>query len=77
MRHFGLTCRNHTNLRWHTKSVAWSPRPTADDPRAGIYNGRRNIFYSSHAEGPECPCKGDQLMLAPEETGIDETEVQS
>ena len=70
MRHIHLTCRNHPNLRWLTKSIAWSNEHG--------YNGMRHIHYIGQ-EGagpiePECPCKADSLILAPGETGVDETE---
>lgn len=35
MRHRILTCKNHPNLRWSCKDIAWS----------GFYNGTRNIFF--------------------------------
>lgn len=66
MRHIHLTCRNHPNLRWLTKSIAWSNEYG--------YNGARNIHYVGTADGefaPECPCKADSLVCAPGETGID------
>lgn len=82
MRHFRLTCRNHPELRWLTKSIAWSSRPTQNDPRAGYFNNSRNIFFngtilvdgSCSYHGAECSCNASYLVLAPEETGIDETE---
>lgn len=73
-----LTCKNHTNLRWSCKSIAWS----------GFYNGSRNIFFSGITTGEmysdgsgvkctrqnpdgtfvdECPCAAADLILAPED----------
>lgn len=37
MRHVSLTCRNHLDLRWSTKEIAW-------DPQTG-YNGARRIHF--------------------------------
>jgi|TARA_R100000789_G_C2929964_1_gene128890 hypothetical protein len=37
MRHVILTCKNHPNLRWSCKEIAF------DDE--GGYNGSRNIMY--------------------------------
>lgn len=75
MRHVILTCKNHPNLRWSTKEIAFSDE--------GGYNGCRNIFYlgiltvnsalkySMYVPGEEipaeCPCKGRDLIRAPED----------
>lgn len=83
MRHRILTCKNHPNLRWSTKDIAWS------DTHG--YNGSRNIFFLGEPSGKgmhsdksgldcstyfpdranpvvhECRCKADQLILAPED----------
>lgn len=73
MRHVMLTCKNHPELRWSCKSIAFTP---------GFgYNGSRNIFfqgkleegkihYESHAA--ECKCSSRDLILAPEETWDEE-----
>lgn len=78
MRHFSLTCKHHPELRWTSKSIAWSSRPTQDDPKAGYWNGSRNIFfnppYPNNDGVMECSCKASELILAPEETGVDESE---
>lgn len=82
MRHRILTCRNHPNLRWSCKDIAWS----------GFYNGSRHIFFNgvpsgrgmysdgsgldtSHldADGryvPECTCPASDLILAPEDAQV-------
>lgn len=72
-----LTCKNHTNLRWSCKSIAWS----------GFYNHNRNIFFGGISTGEmysdgsgvkctridsgkyveECPCPASDLILAPED----------
>jgi hypothetical protein len=79
MRHRILTCRNHPELRWSCKDVAWS----------GFYNGSRNIFFKGtpdgqgmypdgsglsctdwiEGQGPisECTCPASDLILAPED----------
>lgn len=69
MRHVSLTCRNHPELRWSCKSVAFSP--------GHGYNGQRHIFFSgvkdkatkSHPDAPEveCSCPPTDLVLAPED----------
>ena len=75
-----LTCKNHLNLRWSTKEIAWT----------GGYNGCRNIFFMGEPTGKgmyrdrsgvdcdiyfpdradpivaECPCPASDLILAPE-----------
>ena len=83
MRHVSITCKNHPNLRWSCKSIAWS----------GGYNGSRTIFFNGIYTGKlfsdksgsvcsmtnddgtsvqECDCKSDQLILAPEDQEIKE-----
>lgn len=81
MRHRILTCRNHLNLRWSCKDIAWF----------GGYNGCRNIFFNGVPSGkgmysdgsglncthtdpetglyvPECKCPPNDLILAPEDS---------
>ena len=63
MRHVILTCKNHPDLRWQCKSIAF-------DKWQG-YNGARHIFYNGAIDGstpPECSCKSSALVLAPGET---------
>ncbi len=36
MNHVTLTCKNHPNLRWHCKEVAWV---------GGYYDGSRSLFF--------------------------------
>lgn len=81
MRHRILTCKNHSNLRWSTKEIAWTDG----------YNGCRHIFfhgeptekgmYHDHSgldcstyfpdrDDPdiiECPCPSSDLIIAPED----------
>ena len=72
MRHVKLTCKNHPDLRWMCKSVAWTD--------SGGYNGSRNIFFVgklttsgdySPVEGDEvvmeCSCPTSDLVRAPED----------
>lgn len=81
MRHVTLTCKNHPNLRWSCKSLAFSP--------GHGYNGARSIFFHGalsdaqegaadpsliaasirHPDAPvhECPCPPSDLILAPED----------
>ena len=79
MRHRVLTCRNHPNLRWSCKDVAWSEG----------YNGSRRLFFKGEPSGKgmyddgsgldcahvradgslveECDCPTSDLVLAPED----------
>ena len=83
MRHLILTCRNHPQLRWSCKEIAWSEQ--------GGYNGVRSIFFLGEPSGKgmyedmsgldctkyfpdreekivhECTCSGKDLILAPED----------
>lgn len=43
MRHRILTCRNHSDLRWSTKEVAFT--------EGFGYNGARNIFFNGTPSG--------------------------
>lgn len=43
MRHVILTCKNHPNLRWGCKEIAFSDE--------GGYNGSRNIFFRGEPSG--------------------------
>jgi hypothetical protein len=83
MRHRILTCKNHTNLRWSCKDIAWS----------GKYNGSRHIFFNGEPDGQgmfsdksglscsilhrdgkniveECQCPSGDLILAPEDDQV-------
>lgn len=69
-----LTCKNHPNLRWSCKDIAWD----------GHYNGSRNIFFDGVPSGKgmfsdgsgldctilvnECDCSSADLILAPEDS---------
>ena len=57
MRHVILTCKNHDQLRWTCKEIAFSD--------AGGYNGSRNIFYKG--DKSECSCPSRDLVRAPED----------
>lgn len=81
MRHVSLTCKNHLNLRWSTKSIAVNSD--------GSYNGMRNIFFKGQISEPvkfydamsgvkasrivnnelveECTCSPADLTFAPED----------
>ncbi len=48
VRHRILTCKNHPNLRWSTKEVAWT-EAVGDVP--AHYNGSRNIFFTGAPTG--------------------------
>ena len=82
MRHRILTCKNHPNLRWSTKDVAWT--------NGDGYNGTRSLFFTGVPSGEgmyqdgsglnttlidpatgeivaECDCLASDLVLAPED----------
>ena len=80
MRHVILTCKNHPELRWSCKEIAFS-----DDYG---YNGSRNIFFNGTPDGKgmyfdgsglsctmvkddkivtECDCPSSDLIRAPED----------
>lgn len=48
MRHVILTCKNHPELRWSTKKIAFSPE--ANNGQGG-YNGTRHIFFIGELTG--------------------------
>lgn len=80
MRHVHLTCKNHPQLRWSCKSIAFS-----GDGHG--YNGCRNIFFLGEPDPTsplrystyfadrqpiergilECDCPPSELIYAPEE----------
>ena len=79
MKHRILTCKNHPDLRWSCKDIAWS----------GYYNGCRSIFFCGVPSGKgmyadssgldcdrwgasECNCPASDLVLAPEDTLVRE-----
>lgn len=67
MRHVKLTCRNHPELRWSCKSIAYTPGKG--------YNGARNIFFEGKLLNeeqqnliePEYTCPPTELTIAPED----------
>lgn len=80
MRHRILTCKNHPDLRWSCKDVAWT-----DDHG---YNNRRYLFFNGTPSGKgmysdgsgldctkiksdtiveECKCPAADLILAEED----------
>ncbi len=83
MRHVILTCKNHPNLRWGCKEIAFSD--------IGGYNGSRGIFFRGEPTGKgmyedgsgldcseffperadhivrECSCPPSDLIRAPED----------
>ena len=73
MRQLLLTCKNHPDLRWSCKSIAFTP--------GYGYNGARHIFYFGSASDPhchkgpeplECTCPPTDLILAPGEVYTEE-----
>ena len=82
MRHRILTCKNHPELRWSTKDIAWEARG---------YNGMRSLFFEGISKGQmfsdgsgldcttvredgsivrECDCSVASLVLAPEDAQV-------
>lgn len=78
MKHRILTCKNHPDLRWTCKDIAWD----------NGYNGCRHIFFNGTPSGKgmfsdgsglncnmfanghsikECSCLPSELILAPED----------
>ena len=61
MRHVSLTCKNHPELRWSCKSIAWND--------VGGYNHERNIFFFGTVNGgasvKECTCPASDLVRTP------------
>jgi hypothetical protein len=83
MRHIIMTCKNHLNLRWSCKEIAFSD--------AGGYNSMRNIFFNGvpssdgmYSDGSgldcemivngkivdECKCPARDLIRAPEDKKV-------
>lgn len=57
-----LTCKNHLNLRWLCKAIAFSDESG--------YNGTRGIFYQGDVSDPvkwvpECSCSAKELVKLP------------
>lgn len=61
-----LTCKNHPNLRWSCKDIAWEN---------DHYNYSRNLFFLGNSEGRmmdnhepirECACNVGCLTVAPD-----------
>lgn len=63
-----LTCKNHPELFWLTKEIAWTP--------GHGYNGQRGIHFYGNVDGEwvakdlskcwyECKCPASDLVLAP------------
>lgn len=48
MRHRILTCKNHPDLRWSCKDIAWTP---ASGDRPGGYNGSRTLGFRGKPTG--------------------------
>lgn len=80
MRHRILTCKNHSELRWNCKEIAWT--------EGHGYNGSRSLFFGGTPSGrgifddgsgldctkikdktfvEECSCPASDLILAPED----------
>lgn len=80
MRHRILTCKNHPELRWSCKDIAWT--------EGHGYNSKRHIFFHGTPSGKgmysdgsgldctkikdgvlmkECSCLTVNLILAPED----------
>ncbi len=79
MKHRILTCKNHPELRWSCKDIAWT----------NGYNGSRGFFYKGIPSGEgmfddgsgldcvkvvdgiyveECACSTSDLIIAPEDS---------
>lgn len=69
MRHRILTCKNHPELRWGCKDIAWSQSDS--EGRSGGYNGARQLFYKGVPSGRGMYADGSGLdcTLIHPETG--------
>jgi hypothetical protein len=80
MRHRILTCKNHPNLRWSTKDIAWQEGYGYTGVRTLFFKGTPSGtgMYSDHSgldctkikDGKsvhECECPAKDLILAPED----------
>lgn len=71
MRHIHLTCKNHPELRWQCKSVAYTEGYGYNGARSIFFNGRHlgGHAYNCDTNVRECDCPPTDLILAPGETG--------
>ncbi len=56
-----LTCKNHPELLWHVKEIAWTRNPDG----TGHYNGQRNIHFMGDRNYKlmrECSCPASDLV---------------
>jgi hypothetical protein len=79
MSHRILTCRNHPDLRWSCKDIAWTEGHGYNHSRHLFFNGtpKRNDdgspkMYSDNSGlectgAAECECPASALILAPED----------
>lgn len=78
MKHVALTCKNHTQLRWSCKSLAYTPGRGYNHQRHIFYLGTRLTDEQRKVMGlsencktalcePECVCPPTDLILAPED----------
>lgn len=86
MRHVILTCKNHPNLRWSTKEIAWNDRTGYNGCRnitfcgeptgAGMYSDLSGLWCSTYFPDrtypvvTECKCDAVFLILAPEDKDV-------
>lgn len=86
MRHVLLTCRNHPNLRWGCKEVAFSDEHGYNGSRSiffwgepngkGLFEDKSGIHCSTYFAGDppriveECKCSSRDLIRAPEDKDI-------
>ena len=65
MIHRILTCKNHPDLRWSCKDIAW----TENADGTGYYNGQRNIFFDGCSIGAKMYSDGSGLACKREVDG--------
>jgi hypothetical protein len=86
MRHVILTCKNHPNLRWSCKEIAFSDEYGYNGTRHIFFNGEPNgegmysdgsglncSSYFPERENPvvkECSCQVKDLIRAPEDKDV-------
>lgn len=83
MRHISLTCRNHPNLRWSCKEIAFTDEGGFNGARTlgfkGIFTGKLyhdgsgadcTIVLQDGTVVEECDCSSRCLVRAPEDAEI-------
>lgn len=77
MRHVILTCKNHLNLRWSCKEIAFSDAHGYDGSRQILFLGQTpgirhddGSGFTFFAADQECTCSPQDLIRAPEDAMV-------